>query len=302
MEPLNYDQLDDCQQTIKHIKALLLDAVRAEIKRTEVDEWDFSTEISAHFPNSGSILVHNIETLSLDNSTIACGCSMGDPSSEDRELVTADLSAFDCETILEVLKQLRKELRELRLQVLKDVVQDHGGFICFDGSFKFTGDCEDRSNKECNDPCEDCSLTKLEIVNDKLIVFDTWQGEPYDNSTDFIPDYELDRIVLYAKQQPSVNVSLTAEQEQAVENLKAAFQKLADLDVECIYETDYGILQFYDKKNVTEHEVNSHYINPTIDGYIDITGQIDGNPHIEGIGYYSELSNEHIYVKRKPKS
>lgn len=299
METLNYDQLENYQETLKTIKEQLIDATKAELKRTEVDEWDFDAEISAHFPHSGSILVHNIETLSIDGSSVACGCSIGDPSSKERELVTCDLSAFDCETILEALTQLRKELRELRLTVLKDVVRSHGGFICFDGSFKFTGDCEDRDSKECGDPCEDCSLTKLEIVDNKLVVFDTWQGEPYDNSTDFIPDYELDRIVLYAKQQPSVNVSLTSEQKEAVENLKAAFQKLYDLDVECIYETDFGHLQFWNKKNVTEHEVDSHYIDPVKDGYIDITGQIDNNPHIADVGYYNSLNNEHIYVKTK---
>lgn len=299
METLNFDQLENYQETLKTIKEQLIDAMRAELKRTASCMWDFHAEISAHYPHSGSILVHNIKTLCIDGSSVACGCSIGDPTSKGQELVTCDLSAFDCETILETLTQLRKELRALRLAMLKNIVREHGGFICFDGSFKFIGDTEGRNSKECVDPCEGCSLTKLEIVDDKLVVFDTWHGEPYDNSTDFIPDYELDRIMLYARQQPRVNVSLTAEQEEAVENLKAAFQKLADLDVECIYEIDYGILQFWNKKKIMEYEVENYSIDPVRDGYIDITGQIDNNQHIEGLGYYNSLNSEHIYVKTK---
>lgn len=251
MEPLNYDKLEECQQTIKNVKALLLDAVMAEIKRTEVDEWDFDTEISAHYPHSGSILVHNIETLSIDGSTIACGCSIGDPSSEERELITCDLSAFDCETILEALTQLRKELREHRLTVLKDVVREHGNCIKFDGSFTFTGDCEDRSN-ETVEACENCTLNKLEIVNGKLVVHDTWQGESYDNTENFLPDYELDRIVLFVKQNAGkfIDISLTEEQKTALKLFKSAFKMLKTAGVAILEDHSSGDFLFVNGKDI----------------------------------------------------
>lgn len=300
METLNFDQLENYQETLKTIKEQLIDAMRAELKRTASCMWDFHAEISAHFPHSGSILVHNIETLCIDGSSVACGCSIGDPTSKERELVTCDLSAFDCETILEALTQLRKELRALRLAMLKNIVREHGGFICFDGSFKFTGDTEGRNSKECVDSCEGCSLTKLEIVGEKLVVFDTWQGEPYDNSTDFIPDYELDRIVSYAKQQPSVNVSLTEEQRCAVEDLKAAFQKLADLDVGCVYETDYGLLEFFNKRDIEEYEFFYSGQGDKGGGFIDVQNQLDDEcESIEDIGYYNAFNNERLFVKPK---
>lgn len=299
METLNFDQLENYQETLKTIKEQLIDAMRAELKRTEVDKWDFDAEISAHFPHSGSILVHNIETLSIDGSSVACGCSIGDPTSKERELVTCDLSAFDCETILETLTQLRKELRELRLTVLKDVVRSHGGSIKFDGSFTFIGDVEDRSN-ELSEPCEDCRLTELRIVNNKLEVLSAWQGGNYDNTENFIPDYELDRIVSYAKQQPSVNVSLTEEQRCAVENLKAAFQKLADLDVVCIYETDYGLLEFFNKRDIEEYEFFYSGQGDKGGGFIDVQNQLDDEcESIDDIGYYNAFNNERLFVKPK---
>lgn len=295
METLNYDKLEECRQTIKNVKALLLDAVMEEIKRTEVDEWNFDTEISAHYPHSGSILVHNIETLSIDGSTIVCGCSIGDPGSQERKLITCYLGVFDCETILETLTQLRKELRELRLTVLKDVVRSHGGLICFDGSFKFTGDCEDRDSKECGDPCEDCSLTKLEIVGEKLVVFDTWQGEPYDNSTDFIPDYELDRIVSYAKQQPYVDISLNEEQLKAVEEFRTAMGNLTKHHVNFLVERDKNILQFYNDNPLLEVD-HSNDIGPCDKGWVCVQGQLDKNPSIK-MRYYYYGTDEKICVK-----
>jgi hypothetical protein len=95
-------------------------------------------------------------------------------------------------------------------------------------------------------------------------------------------------------------VSLTEEQRCAVEDLKAAFQKLADLDVGCVYETDYGLLEFFNKRDIEEYEFFYSGRGDKGGGFIDVQNQLDDEcESIEDIGYYNAFNNERLFVKPK---
>ena len=290
------------QERVNSLKKELIEQVENELKSpylTEFDMIDLGCVVNSHYPDDGCALYYNIECVYLNGETFVCRGHMGEDTS-DCSSFDEEAEVFDCETILRILKQIRKIAREIKLAKLRKLVESGGGGkLVFDDSFGFTGDCEGRSN-ECYDPC-DCTLNKLELVNGKLVVYNTCLGEPYDNSTDIIPDYELDRILEYveneSKKVPSI--MLTAEQKEAVKELKAAFDKAANLGVECIYDFDNSTISFYNGNNIEDFEIIHGYDCQASDGFVNVSGQLDKCPIVDCVHGYDSFNEELLYVKPK---
>lgn len=100
---------------------------------------------------------------------------------------------YEPDSFLDILDHLRKEVREKKLAYIRDIVKSHNGRIEFDNKFRFTGFDGDSE-------CEFVGLLSLSLKEDgKLCIEDEWQDGLYENSENFIPDTELDRIIAYVE-------------------------------------------------------------------------------------------------------
>jgi hypothetical protein len=99
--------------------------------------------------------------------------------------------------------------REEKLKELRTMVYACGGMITFDGSFSFIGDDRDKDIQYAI--CEDTKLMALNLKDGKLEIGDIWDGDNYINSERFIPDFELDRLVAYVKEQTDKRKALLRE-------------------------------------------------------------------------------------------
>lgn len=104
---------------------------------------------------------------------------------------------YSCESFLDFLDHLKKEMREKKLQTLREIVDNNACHICFDGKFRFTGTAhfEDGSTFEH----EECYLTRISIENDILNFYNTEENHTHKNTEEFISDDELDRMIEYIK-------------------------------------------------------------------------------------------------------
>ena len=125
------------------------------------------------------------------------------PENADKEEVIEGETVFmyDPESFLDILYYLKKEVRDKKLNHLREIVKKHGGEILFDGDFRFTGDSNGRGSENIV-PCKGTRLMGLSIGCDgKINIDDIWEGGEYCHSENFIPDDELDRIIAYVESQ-----------------------------------------------------------------------------------------------------
>ena len=119
-----------------------------------------------------------------------------------------DVFMYDPESFLDILDHLRKEVREKKLLTLREIVNNNGCHIDFDGKFRFTGTAhfEDGSTFEH----EECYLDRIVFVNDSLVFHNTEENNTHTNTEEFLSDSELDRIIEYVKCQVKPKFSIRA--------------------------------------------------------------------------------------------
>lgn len=115
---------------------------------------------------------------------------------------------YEPESFLDILDHLKKEVREKKLQTLREIVDNNDHNVGFDGKFRFTGIAhfEDGSTFEH----EECYLDKISIENGTLIFHNTEENSTHNNTEEFLSDDELDRIIEYVKLQVKPKFSIRA--------------------------------------------------------------------------------------------
>ena len=105
---------------------------------------------------------------------------------------------YEPNSFADILGNLKAEIRGKKLSVLRNLIEQNGGKMQFDGNFRYVG----YDPEVCIDECEDTLLMGFDINNEgKLIVDNIWQGGEYSNTEDYLTDAELDRIIDYVKNQ-----------------------------------------------------------------------------------------------------
>jgi hypothetical protein len=131
---------------------------------------------------------------------------------------------------MDILFNLKKEIREKKLSELRALVDRNGGKISFDGNFLFDGN-------ESDGIIGHCHLDTLELVDGILTVSNTYMGDPFVNEESFIDDGSLDDMIEYVKSQTKKKFSIrvsgswsrtyeieAASYEKALEEAKEDFQ------------------------------------------------------------------------------
>lgn len=111
----------------------------------------------------------------------------------ESDVIGGDLVfAYDSNSYLDILDNLKKEVREKKLSHLREIVKKHKCSIDFDGTFDFT----------IHNGGDDyiCQLTALRITKSgKLEVDDTCDGDKFTNPEEEISDKDLDKLIAYVE-------------------------------------------------------------------------------------------------------
>ena len=107
---------------------------------------------------------------------------------------------YDPESFLDILANLKKEVREKKLALLRDIVKRNNG-LHFDGSFKLNIDDGSDGANGCT-IAENCQLTSLELMHDgTLAIHNNFEGEAFVNEESSLLFEDIDRLLAYARSQ-----------------------------------------------------------------------------------------------------
>lgn len=112
----------------------------------------------------------------------------------------------DLEVIINFCNPHIDDNRQVILEEIARLVTHYGGLIEFPGDFEFVGD--DGDSFACF--CEGNKLNSMLMINGTLHIQDTFEGEKFDNSANYLPDFELARILEYVKKQVSKKFTIRA--------------------------------------------------------------------------------------------
>ena len=111
-----------------------------------------------------------------------------------------DVYTFDPNSFIDILDHLKKDIREDKLAILRDIVKKNGGRIDFDGSFSIDIDEREESRNVCG-IAEGCCLMALGLNNGTLMVQNTFCEEEFINKEDSLLFEDLDKLIAYVKNQ-----------------------------------------------------------------------------------------------------
>ena len=120
-----------------------------------------------------------------------------------------EIMNYEPNSFADILGNLKKEIRGKKLSVLRNLIEQNGGKVQFDGSFRFCGIAyfDDGDTYEH----EECYLNGISIENGNMIFHNTEENDPHNNEDDFISDAELDRIIEYVRNQSKHKFQIRAQ-------------------------------------------------------------------------------------------
>lgn len=103
-----------------------------------------------------------------------------------------DVYTFDPNSFIDILDHLKKDIREEKLAILREIVKKNEGSIDFDGTFDFI----------IHNSGDDyiCQLTALRIAKDgSLEIDDICDGDKFTNPEEELSDKDLDKLIAYVE-------------------------------------------------------------------------------------------------------
>ena len=113
-------------------------------------------------------------------------------------VVGEELFKYSSDTFLDILDHLQKEVREKKLDIIRELLKNNGGSIDVKENFEFL--CADEGDKNS---LSHSFLKGVEIDGEKILVKTIWEedGERYDYHEDCITNEELDNVITCLKSQ-----------------------------------------------------------------------------------------------------
>lgn len=210
------------------------------------------------------------------------------------------LSTYEIETIIYAYEQLREELRAEKIERIKELVEQAGGKIECNSAFSFRHFLNGAW-------VESTAIKTIELGNmdhpdgefTDCIWFDCLcepNSETHEETDSDFADDELDSILSMVEQATgNLDISLTDEQKDAVEQLKVALENVKKAGIVTIRE-EYDHDIYFVNGNGFEYACDWEGIPA---GYISVHNQLGKVPFISiGDYFYNSMNNEEIIAKR----
>lgn len=207
-----------------------------------------------------------------------------------------ELVSFEIQTIIMAYETLRKELRAQKIERIKQLVEQAGGTVKLDSTFTV--------RHYINEKWIETTLQSIEIGNnDKngkivdCLWFDCFHnGETHEETDSDFPDNELDSLLAYIERETgNLDISLTDEQKEVLDEFNAAWIKLKESKVAIILDIDYREFHF----------CNGNGLKFSTDwdgcpqGFVSVQEQLDKMPtmSLHDECYYPD-NNEEVVAKK----
>ena len=115
-----------------------------------------------------------------------------DTTAKDEVIEGESVFMYDPDSFLDILDHLKKDIREKKLSLLRELVNGNNGSIEFDGTFDFI----------IHNSGDDyiCQLTGLRIGRGGSIEIDnTCDGDKFTNPENELPFHQLDKLIAYVR-------------------------------------------------------------------------------------------------------
>ena len=111
---------------------------------------------------------------------------------EKEKIDGEDVYTFDPNSFIDILDHLKKDIREEKLAILRDIVKKNEGSIDFDGTFDII--------IHNNGDDYTCQLSGLRMTKSgELQIEDIYEGERYANIEKELPSHQLDKLIAYVE-------------------------------------------------------------------------------------------------------
>ena len=176
-----------------------------------------------------------IEVCAAENQMVKVHHQSEGYGAEDIDITDGEeVMRYEPQSFADILGNLKAEIRGKKLSVLRNLIEQNGGKMSFDGLFRFCGIAhfDDGSTFEH----EECYLNGISIENGNMIFHNTEENDPHNNEDNFISDAELDRIIEYVRKQSVRKFEIKVVASRIIEvqaasyddAVKLAKQELAD--------------------------------------------------------------------------
>ena len=121
-----------------------------------------------------------------------------DTTAKDEVIEGETVFGYDSDSFLDILDHLQKEVREKKLDIIRELLKNNGGSIDVKENFEFL--CADEGDKNT---LSHSLLKGVSLDNDKILVKTIWKEDSsqYDYNEDCITNEELDNVITCLKSQ-----------------------------------------------------------------------------------------------------
>ena len=213
-----------------------------------------------------------------------------------KEEYNTELKEYEIQTIIMAYETLRKELRAHKIERIKQLVEQAGGTVKLDNSFT----CRHYINGEWIESGLQCVEIGNNDKNGNIVDclwFDCFHnGETHEETDSDFPDDELDSLLAYIERETgNLDISLTDEQKEVLDEFNAAWIKLKESKVAIMLDIDYRKFHF----------CNGNGLKFSTDwdgcpqGFVSVQEQLDKMPtmSLHDECYYPD-NNEEIVAKK----
>ena len=168
-----------------------------------------------------------------------------DTTAKDEVIEGESVFMYDPESFLDILEHLKKDIREKKLSLLRELVNGNNGSIEFDGTFDFI----------IHNSGDDyiCQLTGLRIGRGGSIEIDnTCDGDKFTNPENELPFHQLDKLIAYVKHkvQKTFNVTISERRSRKVEIVAETWEDAVEqakklLEAEPLNSEDSDGIEYY---------------------------------------------------------
>lgn len=186
----------DYAERIMNVKNDILDEIRNILGYG--CKHDFTKTFFVHYVEGETATTEECTAVETDSDGMVI-FHVNNVALETEKVEGETIFTYDPESFLDILDHLKKEVREKKLSVLRELVKKNGGKINFDGSFGFhsivVGD---------HVAGENSFLTCIELDNtyeNRVYLDCNFSGEKVEEQEENIPLDELDNLIDYVKSQ-----------------------------------------------------------------------------------------------------
>lgn len=181
----------DYADKFRKVKEEILDEILKLIPSDSVHY--FSDSFYVHYIDGEVAGTEICEAVEVQNSMVFFHVYLEEVEQKTQTIGGESIFSYDPDSFLDILDHLKKDIREEKLAILREIVKKNGGSVDFDGTFNFI--------IHNNGDDYNCQLSGLRTTKSgELQIEDISNGERFANVENELPSDQLDKLIAYVRE------------------------------------------------------------------------------------------------------